>query len=95
MQKYKQKYSKQRWQTEMSMQSVPRSGKRRAAIIIAATLSLIALGGCYYAHTDGYYYGGSPGYRHGGYGYGGYGYRDYRGHHGHYHHGWRHRGDRW
>ena len=75
------------------MQSVPSSGKRRAAII-AATLSLIVLGGCHYAHTDAYY-GGSPGYRHGGYGYGGYGGYGYRGHHGRYHHGWRHRGHRW
>jgi hypothetical protein len=69
------------------MQSVLSSGKRRAAII-AATLSLIVLGGCHYAHTDAYYYGGSPGYRHGGYGYGGHGYRGY---HGHSHGYWGHR----
>ena len=77
------------------MQSILRSGKRRAAIV-AATLSLLVLGGCHYAHTDSYYYGGSTGYRHGGHGHGGYGYRGhgYRGHHGGYHRGWRHR-DRW
>jgi hypothetical protein len=73
------------------MQSILSSGKRRAAII-AATLSLTLLGGCYYAHTDTHHYGGSPGYyRHGGYGYG----HGYRGHYGHSHYRWHNRGHRY
>ncbi|MPY75163.1 MAG: hypothetical protein GEU87_12970 [Alphaproteobacteria bacterium] len=66
------------------MQSITGSGKRRGAII-AAALSLLVLGGCHYAHSNAYYYGGSsPGYGRGGHGYSGH---HYRGHH------YKHRGD--